>query len=107
MDLDFKICRIKQGSKSYDIWSRMGSLKDDTDSDMILIGEEYIDKERNYQLIPIEDDSVKLISGLNLTDTAYLIPVEDVILSNKKYSFDIPKEFLDLDIVDNIHRINS
>lgn len=108
MDLDFRLCSIKKDSKSYDIWSRMGSLRDDIDSDMILIGEEYIDKERNYQLIPVEKDtSIKLIKGLSLTDIAYLVPVEDTVISNKKYTLDIPKEFLDLDIVDNIHKINS
>ena len=107
MNLDFKLCKIKKDSKSYDIWSRMGSLRADKDLDMILIGEEYIDKERNYQLIPIEDDSIKLINGLSLTDIAYLVPVDDTIISNRKYGLDIPKEFLDLDIVDNIHKINS
>lgn len=103
MNIEFNIFKIKPDSDTYNKWSKQEYLKNDINSEFIVVGEE-----KDYlKLIPIENNQICLIGGLKLDEVSYLVDKEDVYYTSHTGEFDIPKSYLNLDIVDNIKRVNE
>lgn len=108
MKLNFKLCEINEKSKLWDIVGKGNGL-----NEFIIVGEEVIKNNEHYKLLQLNDNGIKLIGGLLLDEAAYTIEKSDVMLKKDEYpgtlytELDIPKEFLTVDIIETIERINE
>jgi hypothetical protein len=83
-------------------------------NEFIIIGEKMVEGYADcYKALPISDDGLKLISALTLGEQTMAIPKSDLQLKNDDLpgieiqELNIPKEYLDMEIIEDIQRLNS
>lgn len=80
-------------------------------NEFILVGEWEKEGTQFYQLQHLGEDGIKLIGGIKIDRSAYLVEKKDVILQvSNDYIFtelDIPKEYLTMDVIESIQRLNA
>jgi hypothetical protein len=103
MNISFPIYWIKKDSDTYKRWSKTTYLSNIADADFIAVGEE----DNNIKLISMDDNGICLIGGLMLDEAAYLVPEIDIEKTCYLNEFDIPKQYLNVNIIENIQQIND
>ncbi|KZL88679.1 hypothetical protein [Clostridium magnum] len=110
MNLEFKTYQLKEGTRNYNQLIEKGKLH----NEFIIIGEEMVEGYADcYKAIPSSDDGLKLISALNLDEQSMKIPKDELELKKddlpgiETSEFNIPKEYLTVDIIEDIQRLNS
>lgn len=107
MLLEFKICKITEDSVLYTLLIE----KYNQPNEFIIVGEEENAGVEFYQLQHVSVDGIKLLSGIKINKAAYLAEKKEVILPSKNdfisTELDIPKEYLTMDIIENIQRLNE
>lgn len=102
MVLDFKIFKLNE---NHSIWE----MTKNKNNEFIVIGE----MNDYYKVHQLEEESgLVLIKGLTLAQLALYVKKEDLTLDFDGISYettqlDIPKEYLDLDTVEDILRLNN
>lgn len=102
MKLEFDIYKIKEEFKLNNFLQTVG------ESEFIVVGKELIEDEEHYLLQELNEDGLKLIRGLDIQMTSYRIPKR--FLEKKEFEkveLDIPKYYLNMDIVEDIQRLNN
>ena len=104
MKLELEIYRLKETSKLYK--KLVGN--NNKSNEFVIIGEwsDY------YKVYKVENGSIYLISGLKMDEPSLLIPKGDLeinidALGIKVLEIHIPKEYLTLDIIEDIYRLNN
>lgn len=105
MNLEFKIYRLKKDSETY---KRFKKKINKFNNNFIIIGE----TKDVYMTHNLTDRGLLLINGLGLEECSFLIPKKEMELVSDNCSFmstelNIPKNKLNLDLIDNILRLNS
>ena len=106
MKFEFKVHKLKQGSKGYD---QLVTTRNDK-NEFIIVGE---DLELNLFCVhQLDNKGILLIGDLPIDECAYLVNKDDLELSHDDISceiveLDIPKRNLTLDTVDSIKRLNE
>ncbi|KZL94340.1 hypothetical protein [Clostridium magnum] len=105
MNLEFKTYQLKEGSRTYEKLVKRAKLH----NEFIIVGEDH----GYYKAIPSSDDGLKLISALMIDEQAMFIPKDDLELKKddlpgvEVQELNIPKEYLTIDIIEDIQRLNS
>lgn len=102
MKLEFDIYKIKEEFKLNNFLQTVG------ESEFIVVGKELIEDEEHYLLQELNEDGLKLIRGLDIQMISYRIPKR--FLEKKEFEkveLDIPKYYLNMDIVEDIQRLNN
>jgi hypothetical protein len=107
MNIEFPIFWLKKDSDTYKRWSVIPMLKQYIDSDFIAVGEEIIKNTTFIKLISVDNSQICLIGGLMLDEAAYSVPKTDIEKTCFINEFDIPKDYLSLDTVENIQKVNE
>lgn len=103
MELEFKIRKLKEGSECYQHLCEV----DGSPNQFVLVSEN--DKFFKVQLIT-EGKGLLMIGGLNIVQSSYLVPKNDLEPLGNPYesaTFNIPKKYLNIDIIEDILRLNS
>ncbi len=111
MILEFKVYKLREDSRMYkklitDL-NKINKL-----NEFIIVGEESLGEDFDcYKVQQLETNGITLIGGLLFDEMTFLIPKNELeSKSNFGYEmqeFDITKEYLTLDIVENIQRLNK
>jgi hypothetical protein len=104
MILEFKLYELKDTSKFYETCFEGGNRP----NEFIIVGEE----SGFYKTQQVEEDGLCLIGGLPIDEFVMLVPKEDLKLKGdgigvEMKEFDIPKDYLTLEIVETIQRLND
>jgi hypothetical protein len=105
MLLEFKLYEVKESSNLY----KLTCAEDSSKNTFIIVGEE---NERYFQVQQIDEKGLGLISGLKINQAAFIVKKEDIKLKSGGFGYesvelDIPKEYLTLDIIEGIIRLNE
>ena len=110
MELEFKTCQLKEGTRVYNALVGKGNLH----NEFIIIGEENIKGYADcYKVLPSSDKGLKLISALTLVEQALSVPKSDLELKKddlpgiEYQTLNMPKKYLTVDIIEDIQRLNS
>ncbi len=101
MNLEFKVYKLESKTNFGKILERQGI------KELIIVGAE----NNVYKMHDIKDGPL-LIKGLSILDTAFIVNKEDLKLKGDKVShetceLDIPKEYLSMEIIEEIQRLNK
>lgn len=111
MILEFNTYELKEDSKNY----KMIIKNDSIPNEFIVIGEEMVENTPYYKTHHLDSNGLCLIGGLPIDECAFTIRKEDLRLKTFKdglggyeiQEIDIPKEYLTMDIIENIQRLNE
>ena len=105
MLLNFIVREVKEGTKlDEQLLTKFG-----VDNAFIVVGEEVINDEKYYKVHHIDFGELQLVEGINIVDQAYTClksDLEDIGSCVDIAEFDIDKEYLTLDIVEDILNLN-
>lgn len=103
MILEFKIYKLKQESKLY----KRVVEKDNGLNEFIIIGEE----DEYFEVQQLYENGLIMIGGLKIDESAYCVLKDDlenkVELGWEIQEIEIPREYLTMDIIENIQRLNK
>lgn len=107
MNLEFKLYKANVESKLFKVISKYNDS-----NEFIIIGEEKIEDKDYFKVHQLTEKGLVLVGGLPLDETAYSIekaglkPLNDGIGIDYT-EIDIPKEYLTMDLIETIQRLNS
>lgn len=112
MKLEFKLMTIKDGSRHLDSLIHMHkNLKDANNgfrNEFVIVGEQKIGDIDCYKVQQLNEQGMNVFADLDIGFMAMDIPKKDLIWDNQTWcEFDIPKENLSLDTIDDIKRLNE
>lgn len=101
MKLEFKVCEL---TESY-------GIEISEENEFIIVGEDKI-VEDHYLVHQIIDGELRIINGFNIQESAYVVPKEIVKIKGPGwytdcYEFEIDEECLNMQIVQEIQRLNE
>lgn len=103
MILEFKIYKLKQESKLY----KRVVEKDNGLNEFIIIGE----KDEYFEVQQLYENGLIMIGGLKIDKSTYCVLKDDlenkVELGWEIQEIEIPTEYLTMDIIENIQRLNK
>jgi len=107
MLLEFKLLKINEENKFFKKISKFNK-----NNEFIMVGKEKVEGKEHLKVIQLTETGIKLIGGLKINELSLSMPKEEFRLANDgigvDYSeFEIPKEYLTLEIIENIQRLNS
>lgn len=108
MTLEFNVYELKKYAPTYARLVRGKNIL----NEFIVVGESTLHNELDcFKVQPLEEDGIRLIGGLKIDEAAYLVPKSELKLLGSPgcsitTKMDVPKEYLTLDIVDDIQRLN-
>lgn len=111
MNLEFRIYQLKKNSKMFNKFSK--DINDFTNEFLLISEEKLSDDYDCYKAQYLSSNGINAIRGLNIADTAYLIKKQDLILKEddlpgyETCEIDIPKEYLTMEIIESIQKLNS
>ena len=101
MKLEFDIYKIKEEYKINAFLQSIG------ESEFIVVGKELIEDEEHYLLQELKEDGLRLVKGLNIQMISYRIPKRFLVKKEfESVELDIPKDYLTMDIVEEIQELN-
>ena len=108
MNLEFKVVKLKENSISLrslkKAFTRLPNPRNKFSNEFIIVGE----KEGSLKLLELNEEGITLIADFLLDYITYEIPKEEIIWDGTLYTeIDIPKNRLNVDIIENIIRLNS
>lgn len=107
MVLEFKVHQLKEESKSY---KRMVADANKP-NEFIIVGEEMFTDLDCYKVQQMDEKGLCLIGGLTIEEFSLLVQKCDLIpkpgLGYEIMVIDVPKEYLTIEIIENIQRLNS
>jgi hypothetical protein len=109
MLLEFKLYELKEESRLY----KKAVIEAKGPNEFIIVGEEMLGKDCDcFKVHQMGKEGLKLIGGLDIVESAFLARKEDLILKADNCSYestemDIPKEYLTMEIIENIQRLNA
>ena len=114
MELEFKAVELKEKSTWLEeILRRQTQLSKNNNprfkmlNEFIIVGEENIDGEEYYKVNQLSETGLSIFGGLDLATIALTIPKKEFDWDGQSFIvLDVPKENLNIDIVDNIKRLN-
>lgn len=84
------------------------------EKEFIKVGEVFdkVNNEHIFLMLGVQENGLTLINGINIQENAYEIPSDKVKLKGSGmytdcYIFDINKEYLAMDIIEEIQRLNG
>jgi len=104
MNIDFKVFELKESSRQY---KRLISDSNST-NEFIIVGE----KGQYFNAHQVEEKGICLIPGLSIVEFSLMILKDDLILKSVDFGtevteMDIPKQYLSVDIIETIQRLNT
>lgn len=108
MKLEFKVVNLKEHSESFKrlkkTFDRLPNPRHKFSNEFIIVGE----NEGNFKLLELHEEGITLVADFQLDYVTYDVPKKDILWDGTLYAeFNIPKERLSIDIIDNIIRLNS
>lgn len=106
MNLSFNVHELKETSILY-------NEKIKENNEFIIVGEEKLSDDYDcYKAHQLGEDGLCFLGGLNIDEFSLLIPKNDLqskrdSISSSLYEIDIPKNYLTIEIIENIKRLNS
>ncbi|MDU2266141.1 MAG: hypothetical protein E6583_07520 [Clostridium sp.] len=105
MKFEFKLYEIDENSR---MWGKITKLDVNAPNDFIVVGEQ----EGFLKMHHVTSKGISLIPGINLDESAYLFDKSEVKLQGDgiyidSMQFDIPREYLNMDIIESIKRLNE
>lgn len=112
MILEFKVLELDENTKQFKslkaIQERVKNSNYEFVNEFIVVGSESSDNIDYYKVQQLSDTGLVLIGGLKLDEISLIIPKSDFIWDGVTYTeIDIPKEYLDIDIIETIQNLNS
>lgn len=109
MNLEFKVYELNPEAKLYKMLEKMQKT---IKNEFIIVGEEKVGESERYKVHQIEKKGLQLIGGLDIQEIAYSVPKADLKIKGDGIGieagiFDIPKEYLNMDIIEEIQRLNE
>ncbi len=102
MNLEFKIYKLNKDSKMLDIL-----CKNDQNNEFIVVGEEVLGEKKHLKVHQIGDKGICFIADFKLDEFTAIVEKEELQTTCYTVTFDIPKEGLTLDIIENEQRLNA
>lgn len=107
MKLEFNIFKINESNKLFKQVSQYNN-----NNEFVAVGEEIIDGKEYFkiiQLIQADEGAIalKLIGGLKLDDVAYSIEKRELKLTDDFIVYEIPKEYLTMELIETIQKLNE
>jgi ADP-heptose:LPS heptosyltransferase len=108
MILEFKLFKLKEDSRLFKLINKITKL-----NEFIIVGEEKVEDKEYYKIHQLTENGLQLIGGLPLDEVAYSVEKSDLIPTNEggigiDYTeIDVPKEYLNMDLIETIQRLNS
>lgn len=104
MNLEFIVYELKGTSRIYDLLFKNVNRP----NEFIVVG----DESGMLKVQQVEERGLCLIPGIPLDEFCLCVPEDDLVLKNCQggveiREFDIPKEYLSFEIVENIQRLNK
>ncbi|SCJ08934.1 Uncharacterised protein [uncultured Clostridium sp.] len=108
MNLNFRVVKLNEESRTFNrlksVYDRISKPRDKFTNEFIIVGEE----DENYKALQLNETGLNLIGDFKLDFISLTIPKKDFWWDGTLYTvFDIPKERLNVDLIDNIIRLNS
>ena len=109
MNLEFKIYELKEGTRTYKQLIEKFKLP----NEFIVVSEELVGGNIDcFHAHPVEEKGINFIGGLPIDECTMNIPKEDLRLQGdgvgyNTYEFDIPREYLTMEAIENIKRLNE
>lgn len=110
MKFEFKLYKLKETTKLMKTLNRAKELyKTDFPNEFIVVGRE----DSELKVIQLTNEGIRLIKGLKLDQMAYAVSKSDIeVLCSMGIGMDyvildIPKEYLDIDIIEEIKELNE
>lgn len=108
MKLEFKVYQLKESSILYDRAIKKGNKP----NEFIIVGEEKLrDNFDCYKAHQLGENGFIIIGGLNINEFSMLIPKDDLIptpgIGVEITEIDIPKQYLTMQIIEDIQRLNN
>ncbi|MCR1821271.1 hypothetical protein [Terrisporobacter muris] len=97
MRLEFDLYKVEDIGKNLEGFIQKGEF--------IVVGELMVDNEEYFMCHTITD-GIKLIDGVNIQDFSYRLPKNYFKKTGESVELDIPKNYLTLDIIEDIQRLN-
>ncbi len=116
MKINFKVLKLKEGSKHYESLKRQYERAKSSNNfsgrkslnEFILVGTEIVEGEEWYKVNQLTDRGLVLIGDLKLDEIALSIPKEEFTWDGESFNeIDLPKKYLSVDLLDNIEKLNS
>lgn len=107
MDIEFNVYKLKKDSPTYQQWSNQKYMQQELDREIVIVGEEMLGDKLYLKGCTIGEDGLCLIGGLMLSDMGYLIPEEDLERTQFVSGYDIPKKYLNIEVIEDIQRVNE
>lgn len=112
MILEFKVLELGKDTKQFKslkaIHKRIKNPNREFVNEFIVVGSESSDNIDYYKVQQLSCKGLVLIGGLKLDEISLIIPKSDFIWDGVTYTeIDIPKEYLDIDIIETIQNLNS
>lgn len=107
MVLEFKLCEVNEDCSIYNLMKDENPL-----NEFIIVGEKVLGEEEYYQVQQLTETGLTVIGGLNIQELSALVLKSDLKTCGDKIStitieLDIPKEYLTMDIIEDIQRLNN
>lgn len=108
MNLNFRVVKLNEESKTFknlkSVYDRISNPRSKFINEFIIVGEE----DKNYKALQLNEAGLSLIGDFKLDFISLTIPKKDFWWDGTLYTeLDIPKERLNIDIIENILRLNS
>lgn len=108
MDMTFKVYMIKPDSDSAKSFEKIAPSLGLASREFVVVGEESLSGRLFKKVIDIcSNGQLCLIGGLTLTDSGYYCYPQDLVGTNMVVTFDIPKKYLTLEIIETIQELNG
>jgi len=108
MLLEFKLFKMDEKSEAYiklkAIYDRFPNPRHEFINEFIVVGE--VTEDDCYKVLQLHEEGLSLF--YKIKEIAYILPKKDFIWDEITYTeIDIPKEYLDMDTIEEIQKLNS
>lgn len=107
MKLEFNIYKMNEDCRLFKMVSKFNTI-----NEFIIVGEEKVDGKEYVKVHQLTNNGLRLIRGLPLEETAHLVEKSNLKLAGEDWykdsvEIDIPSEYLSMELIENIQRLNS
>ena len=108
MNFNFRVVKLNEESKTFkslkSVYDRISNPRGKFINEFTIVGEDG----KNYKALQLNETGLNLIGDFKLDYISLIIPKKDFWWDGTLYTeLDIPKERLNVDLIDNIIRLNS
>lgn len=108
MKLEFKVYQLKDDSKMYEqLVTKSGEV-----NEFAIVGEEKLSDDYDcYKVQQLGKNGIVLVGGLTIEQFSFLVKKDELELKSglgiEIQEFEVPRQYLTIEIIENIQRLNA